>query len=204
MKRKNILVISVIIIFIIFLIVFLFQQKRKKDNGIKENIVTNIQSELEFDENKILETENNEDNGILVSTDDISLKDIDGKQTNYSFVYKGEAFNATYTKDNWHIEDSYKIRNKEDMAIICQALTNIHKIHGKDMSSYRTIDDLVYEWEQHNIAYDVLPEDSIWKESAKNVDLDPEDQGRSIQEIYEARTGKKFNLEDIIKENIKK
>ena len=29
------------------------------------------------------------------------------------------------------------------------------------------------------------------------VDLNPEDQGRSIEEIYEARTGKKFNLEDI-------
>ena len=197
MKRKNILVISVIIIFIIILIVFLFQQKRKKDNGIKENIVTNIQSELEFDENKILETENNEDNGILVSTDDISLKDIDGKQTNYSFVYKGEVFNATYTKDNWHIEDSYKIKNKNDIAIICKALTDIHSIHGKDMKSYRTIDDLVYEWLQHNIAYEFLPDESSWKNNVKSVDLDPADQGRSAEEMYEARTGKKFNLKDI-------
>ena len=197
MNKKNIIVISIIVIFIIFLIVFVFQQKRKKDSDIKENITINTESKLELNENLISETEKGEDNGILVSTDDISLKDIDGKQTNYSFVYKGEVFNATYTKDNWHIENSYKINNKNDITIICKALTDIHSIHGKDMKSYRTIDDLVYEWVQHNLVYEFLPEDSSWKNNVKSVDLDPADQGRSAEEMYEARTGKKFSLKDI-------
>ena len=198
MSKKSIIIyISILLLFIIFLIIFLCLKIRKKDNDIKENIVTNIESELEFDENKILETENDEDNGILVSIDDLSLKDVDGKKTNFTFIYKSEVFNATYTKDNWHIEDSYKINNKNDITIICKALTDIYPIHGKDMKSFRTIDDLVYEWELHNIAYDFLPEDSSWKENARSVDLNPEDQGRNIEEIYEARTGKKFKLKDI-------
>lgn len=208
MSKKIIILISIIIICIILMAFLFFFVKRKKENNINNNTeISNNNIEI-YNENVLKQDENKQekekDNGILELIEDLSLEDTDGRKTNYTFKYKNETYKAIYTKDNWHIEDSYKIRNKEDMAIICQALTNIHKIHGKDMSSYRTIDDLVYEWEQHNIAYDVLPEDSIWKESAKNVDLDPEDQGRSIQEIYEARTGKKFNLEDIIKENIKK
>ena len=94
-------------------------------------------------------------------------------------------------------EDSYKITNKNDIAIICQELINIHPIHGKDMKSFRKIDDLVYEWLQHNIAYNNLPENSKWKDNVKSVDLDPADQGRSLKEIYEARTGKEFNIKDI-------
>ena len=39
---------------------------------------------------------------------------------------------------------------------------------------------MAYEWEQHNIAYQLLPEDSPYKENAKDVDLNPEDQGKSI------------------------
>ncbi len=197
MKRKNILVISVIIIFIIFLIIFLFQKIRKIDNDIKEENEIYNENIIGFDENRNIEAKNNEVNGILQSVDDLSLKDVDGKKTNFTFIYMNEVFNATYTKDNWHIEDSYKINNKNDITIICKALTDIYPIHGKDMKSFRTIDDLVYEWVQHNIAYDFLPDQSKWKENARSVDLDPEDQGRSIEEIYEARTGKKFNLTDI-------
>ena len=197
MNKKNIIAVCVIIIVIIFLIFFVFQQKRKKDNDSKENIVINNESEIKLNENSISETESDKNNGILVSTDDLSLKDVDGKKTNYSFMYKGEVFNAIYTKDNWHIVDSYKIRNRKDIAIICKLLTDIYPIHGKDMKSYRTIDDLVYEWLQHNIAYYFLPDGSLWKNKARSVDLDPEDQGRSIKEIYEARTGKKFNIKDI-------
>ena len=80
------------------------------------------------------------------------------------------------------------------MKKICQALIDIHPIHGSDMISYRTSDDMVYEWLQHNFAYSVLPDDNLWKNNAKNVDFDPQDQGKSIKEIYEDRTGKKFDF----------
>lgn len=120
----------------------------------------------------------------------IELKDIDGKETNYKFTYNGNTFKAVYTPDNWHIINSYKIDNKDDMALICNALINIHPIHGKDMKTYRTVEDLVYEWEQHNVAYALLPEDSVWKQSAKDIDLDPKDQGKNMIEIYQDRAGK--------------
>ena len=197
MSKKNIIYTSILTFFIIILIIFLFKQISKKDNSIKEETVINIENKIELNENMNVVVKNDEANGILQSTDDLSLKDVDGRKTNFTFLYKNEFFYATYTKDNWHIEDSYKIKNKNDIAIICKALTDIYPIHGKDMKSFRTIDDLVYEWEQHNIAYDFLPKDSIWKDNAKSVDLDPQDQGRSIKEIYESRTGKKFNLKDI-------
>lgn len=196
-KKRIILYTSILTLFIIFLIIFLFNQKSKKDNDTKEETIINNENKIELNENRNVEAKNNETNGILQSVDDLSLKDVDGKKTTFTFIYENEVFNATYTKDNWHIEDSYKINNKNDITIICKALTDIYPIHGKDMKSFRTIDDLVYEWLQHNLAYDFLPNQSQWKENARSVDLDPEDQGRSIEEIYEARTGKKFNIKDI-------
>lgn len=196
-KKRIILYTSILTLFIIFLIIFLFNQKSKKDNDTKEETIINNENKIELNENRNVEAKNNETNGILQSVDDLSLKDVNNKKTNFTFIYMNEVFNATYTKDNWHIENSYKINNKNDITIICKALTDIYPIHGKDMKSFRTIDDLVYEWKLHNIAYDFLPEDSSWKENARSVDLNPEDQGRSIEEIYETRTGKKFNVRDI-------
>ena len=76
------------------------------------------------------------------------------------------------------------------MMIICQALSEVHPIHGKDMVSYRTPEDMAYEWQQHNFAYYMLPEESPWKQSVQNVDLDPKDQGKSFSELYEDRTNK--------------
>ena len=146
---------------------------------------------------KSVTTQNNnniDEKALLSSTADIDLHDIDGNKTNYVFTYKNTQFSAKYTKDNWHINDSYKITNQKDLEIICQALIDVHPIHGKDMKSYRTVDDLVYEWQQHNLAYSILPDDNVWKEHAKNVDLDPEDQGRSLEELYEARTGSKLDV----------
>lgn len=144
----------------------------------------------------------NEDTiSVLSSTKDINLRDLDGKKTNYSFTYKNQDFSAKYTKDNWHIKNSYKITNAKDIGIICQALIEVHLIHGKDMKSYRTVDDLVYEWQQHNLAYNILPDDNSWKEHAKDVDLNPADQGKSLAEIYEARTGNKLDIKKL--KNIK-
>ena len=198
MSKKNIIYACLVILFIFFLII-LFLKIRKIDNGIKEETVINNDNKIGFYEisNSNIEAKNNGAKGILQTVDDLSLKDIDGKKTTFTFIYENEVFNATYTKDNWHIEDSYKINNKNDITIICKALTDIYPIHGKDKKSFRKVDDLVYEWLKHNLAYDFLPNQSQWKENARSVDLDPEDQGRSIEEIYEARTGKKFNIEDI-------
>lgn len=137
------------------------------------------------------------DVSILNGTKDINLRDIDGKQTNYVFEYKNETFSAKYTKDNWNIKNSYKITNGRDIAFICKALIDVYPIHGKDMKSYRTVDDLVYEWQQHNLAYNLLPDDNSWKSHAKDVDLDPVDQGKSLAEIYEARTGSKLDINKI-------
>lgn len=134
--------------------------------------------------------------GILSDPSDINLRDADGNDKNYLFTYDGEDFSVVYTTDNWKIYDSYKINSTEDMTIICEALISVHQIHGSDMESYRTAEDMAYEWLQHNIAYQFLPDESPWKVHAQNVDLDPKDQGKSFSEIYEDRTGKEFNLKD--------
>ena len=138
---------------------------------------------------------NNEENtSVLSSTEDINLRDLDGKKSNYLFTYKNQDYSAKYTKDNWHIKDSYKITDAKDIGIICQALIEVHPIHGKDLKSYRKVDDLVYEWQQHNLAYNLLPDDNSWKEHAKDVDLDPADQGKNLTQISEARTGSKLDI----------
>ena len=77
------------------------------------------------------------------------------------------------------------------MAKICQALLDEHKIHGNDLMSYRTADDMVNEWVQHNIGYGFFPEGNEYKLRAKDVDFDPEDQNKGLIELYESKTGKK-------------
>ena len=137
--------------------------------------------------------------GILKSTADINLHSADGGKKNYVFTYNGTDFSAIYTADNWKVIDSYLIDNTEDITIICEALIAEHPIHGSDMQSYRTAEDMAYEWEQHNIAYTFLPEGNRWKEKIKDVDLNPADQGLSFDEIYERQTGKKITIEEILK-----
>ena len=102
------------------------------------------------------------------------------------FTYDGQSFVAEYTPDNWTVYDSYRVRNSKDMEIICAALSEIYPVHGRDMVSYRTAEDMAYEWLQHNIAYEFLPESS-YKQSAKDVDLDPADQGKSLEELFSSR-----------------
>ena len=152
----------------------------------------------EIDPAREEESAETENAGSLVSTEDIELHAVDETGRNYVFLYNHEEFSARYTEDNWKIVDSYKIINTDDMMIICQALLDLHPVHGRDMKSIRTAEDMAFEWLQHNIAYEFLPEDSPWRENAKDVDLNPDDQGRTFQEMYEARTGKEFRLEDII------
>ena len=149
---------------------------------------------LSEDESKESYNNNKDDSTVseeptFVSTiDSIEIVDVDGNDTNYEFIYHEEVFKVYYVYDNWKIYDSYKIKNQADMKIICQALIDIHPIHGKDRVSYRTADDMVYEWVQHNIAYEILPEESKWRNNAKNVDFDPDDQGKSLKEMFDDRT----------------
>ncbi len=135
--------------------------------------------------------------GLLTTTADLQLTDTDGSGKNYTFTYDGEEFRAKYTTDNWRIFDSYRINNESDMTIICQALIDEHPVHGSDMESYRTADDMVDEWVIHNMAYALLQEDDPLKSHAKDVDFDPKDQNKSFEEFYKDRTGKDFNMNDL-------
>ena len=58
------------------------------------------------------------------------------------------------------------------------------------MKSYRTAEDMMEEWVIHNIAYDYLPDGNTWKSHAKDVDLNPADQGKSLKEMYEEKVNK--------------
>ncbi len=164
---------------------------RTTQEKVKQEVKEQVKKEL-------AEQDGSAEPGILSGVDDVALTDLTGAGTDYAFIYDDVPYSAIYTPDNWEIKDSYKITNAMDMAIICQALINEHPIHGKDMISYRTCDDMAYEWVQHNIAYSFLPEDSKWIESVKNVDFDPKDQGKSYRDLYEDRTGKKFDIPDIL------
>ncbi len=145
----------------------------------------------------VSEATESEGEGILTGTADIALYDKDGAGRNYAFTYGGETFNAYYNGESWTIYNSYLITIQSDMKIICQALIDVHPILGRDRQSYRTPDDMVYEWVQHNIAFQFVPSDSQWYEKARDVNLDPDDQGRTIEEIYEDRTGEELDINKI-------
>lgn len=125
--------------------------------------------------------------GILQSPEDIGLQSADVYGTYYVFYYDDQEFWVYYEPDCWKVYDSYKITNLADITIICQALLNEHEVHGRDLESVRTAEDMAYEWQQHNLAYALAPKGSSWRESAQNVDLDPDEQNMSLQEIMETR-----------------
>ena len=60
---------------------------------------------------------------------------------------------------------------------------------GIDGESFREPEDMAYEWIQHNIAYNILPDDNSWKANAKDVDINPADQNKSLYEMYKSKTG---------------
>ncbi len=194
MKKVFLIFISGLIMTALALLLFRYYYSNKnsdKNNKEINNNSYNNQTDMTNNNSNI----KNEKQGVLSNKDEIELTNKgNGK---YTFKYKGETYTAIYTTDNWHINDSYKITLESDMKIICQALIDEHQIHGADMVSYRTPDDLAYEWIQHNFAYTMLPSDSKWKNNAKDVDLDPKDQGKSIIQMYEDKTGKKINLNSL-------
>ena len=185
MNKKSWILLSNIVLIICAVIVIIIFRPNKKRN---EYILKDLEQTSEI---------NDSEEAIEMNTsDEIYIQDTDGRGTNYIFKYDGKEYQAIYTNDNWHIINSFEITDENDISKICQALINIHPIHGKDMTSYRAVEDLTFEWMQHNLAYNLLPEDNPWRENAKDVDLDPADQGRTISELYESRTGKEFNIND--------
>ena len=58
------------------------------------------------------------------------------------------------------------------------------------MVSFRDAEDMAYEWEQHNLAYQILPESNPYRMNAKDVDINPADQGKSMLEMYASRIGR--------------
>lgn len=121
---------------------------------------------------------------LLKSPADIALSDVDGGGWDYTFTYDETVFHANYLPDKWQIIDSYRIRNRNDIEMICQALSDVHPIHNADYTGYRSAGDMAHEWHQHNVAFDMLPEGSEWKESAKDVDLDPQDENKSMYRMF--------------------
>jgi hypothetical protein len=117
----------------------------------------------------------------------IALYPVDDTGASYALEYGDLVLEVYYQPDVWSVYESYRVTDHDDLVAICQMLIDEHPIHGSDYESYRTAEDMAYEWEQHNYAYELLPADSLWRESVSNVDLDPEDQGKSLRELYKDR-----------------
>ncbi len=215
MKRLSIIIrfLSVIIGCTISLVTMSGCQLMKDDTASDTEpsfvITESEETELPEPDTEIVETgsepeteteyeQNAEEKGILTSPADIELKNPGGDGKEYSFVYADEEFHAIYTPDNWKVVNSWRITNEDDITIICRALQEEHPIHGIDGASYRTPQDMAFEWQQHNIAYKLLPEDNPWRENVKDVDLNPSDQGKTFEQMYEDRTGKKFDPRDFL------
>lgn len=161
-------------------------------NGISKDALNDAASEA------LSSVDSSSTAGILKSAADIELTDTDGNGKNYHFYYAGDDFTAIYTTDNWKVKDSYRVHSEADMIIICQALIDEHPVHGKDMESYRTAEDMAYEWQIHNMGYAFFSDDENLRNKAKDVDFDPKDQGLTIEEFYESRTGKEFDVNVIL------
>ena len=134
------------------------------------------------------------------STNDIDLRTDNGYD--YTFTYHGEDFRVLYQARSWKIYDSWKIMNPFDILHICTVLSEEHPVPSRDYTSWRTPSDMAYEWVQHNLAYLELPEGNAFRNNAKNVDLDPRDQGRTFQEFYQDRTGKDVDSSELISKAI--
>ena len=118
---------------------------------------------------------------ILTSPDDIRLtEEADGS---YRFTYGQDTFRAEFRTDTWKILDSYRITNLADMTLICKALNDLRPVPTPDRKGTRTPEDLAFEWDQHNLAFTLLPDGDPRKDRARDVDLNPEDQGKSLMDF---------------------
>ena len=161
--------------------------KEQPADGEDETIETETAARVSRIEKTVRAAGYDEGETLLSEPPEITYEYSDGYYEYYSFDYAGKEFYVLHEYDNWKISDSYKIRNTEDMQLICEALLDIYPVHGEDLESCRTPEDMAYEWIQHNIVYEMPLTDARYKENAANVDLDPGDQNKTIMEMFKGR-----------------
>ena len=71
------------------------------------------------------------------------------------------------SKNNIHIEDSYKVNRKDDMQIVLNDIRENHSLEESDVLK-RTDSSLIKEWRVHNVLYNL----HLFREHTKDVDLD--------------------------------
>lgn len=177
--KKFLLIYIVLLLILVGYSYYYFKKISLKDETIESEVI------IENNEDTFI----NDDNSLLKDTSDINLHNTDGVAYYYSFNYDGRDFVVIREIESWRIIDSYLINNAHDMQIICQALLDIQAIPSKDYLSTRNAEDMVYEWQIHNFVYDVLPESNEFKYRVKDVDFDPADQGKTLEEFFKEATG---------------
>ena len=104
----------------------------------------------------------------------------------------GAKINAIWNEreQSWKIENSYLINNENDMYKICTVLYNLHPVPlAENSTEYRTVDDMVYEWQAHNKGYlysKRLPDGDLKNrgiEATMHVDINPGDQGKNVYQL---------------------
>ena len=70
------------------------------------------------------------------------------------------------SKNNIHIEDSYKVNKREDMQMILNDIRAKHSLEESDVLK-RTDKSLIREWRTHNILYSL----HLFRSHTKDVDL---------------------------------
>lgn len=70
------------------------------------------------------------------------------------------------SKNNIHIEDSYKVNRKDDMQIVLTDIRADYSLEESDVLK-RTDKSLIKEWYVHNVLYNL----NLFREHTKDVDL---------------------------------
>jgi len=83
---------------------------------------------------------------------------------------------VSVSKDNLHIQDSYKVSSRDEMK---KVLEDIRLSHADCLSCSRTLDSLINEWATHNLCYDLY----ILRSHTADVDLDYP-QSRLVSLLY--------------------
>ena len=75
---------------------------------------------------------------------------------------------------SFRIYDSYRIRKNRDKREILRAMMDYNAAHPTDPAWQRTVNNLVLEWMEHNLAYRV----GFLRSRAASVDLDNHAEGK--------------------------
>ncbi|MBQ4570628.1 MAG: RHS repeat-associated core domain-containing protein [Bacilli bacterium] len=126
----------------------------------------------------------------LIKDDNITI--INNENISCEIDSEGTEVNATWNESNqtWKIKNSYLINNEKDMYKFCEILYNCHKVPtALNSNEYRTVDDMVYEWQEHNKGYlysTRLPDGDLKNrglEATMHVDINPGDQGKNVYQL---------------------